>query len=339
MRLIRTILTGILLASCSIEPMRVQTGTAAEDGRQALGWTTNGPAVFGTFTTPRQPAPILTNSEGEILRGPVARPLLITNRVFDHFIPGSLNNLIWTNAIAHTNGRSVAVWSQRSHPPGWPTNPPVAVWNRNSLIWGMKGLTALSPCWQVESAQGQVPVTALTRRHGYTRGHGMGPDGFRTDLAGKKVWFFTADNRLVQATVARMVVRTSGEAGRDYTILLFNQDLPWSIQPMRVATNVLAKYPPVQGAPWPLYQTEQGGGVSAGMPGITLDTFKGGDSGSPNMLPMPGELVFIGGRSTTGPTAAMQADMDELCRQQGLNPNLYQMQWYDLSKFPSYPQK
>jgi hypothetical protein len=54
------------------------------------------------------------------------------------------------------------------------------------------------------------------------------------------------------------------------------------------------------------------------------------------MLPLPGELVFYGGRSTTGPTPEMQADMDELCRLQKLDPRRYQMRWADLSKFPDY---
>jgi hypothetical protein len=62
-----------------------------------------------------------------------------------------------------------------------------------------------------------------------------------------------------------------------------------------------------------------------------VDIWKGGDSGSPNMLPLPGELVFSGGRATSGPGPEMQADMDELCRREGLDPQRYQMQWVELS--------
>jgi hypothetical protein len=32
----------------------------------------------------------------------------------------------------------------------------------------------------------------------------------------------------------------------------------------------------------------------------------------------------------------MQADMDELSRQEGLKPKPYQLQWVDLAKFPKY---
>ena len=56
-------------------------------------------------------------------------------------------------------------------------------------MWGMTGLTALSPCWSGEGSPGQVPITALTRRHGYARGHDMGPQGFSKAHAGQKVWF------------------------------------------------------------------------------------------------------------------------------------------------------
>jgi hypothetical protein len=51
---------------------------------------------------------------------------------------------------------------------------------------------------------------------------------------------------------------------------------------------------------------------------------------------MPGELVFYSGRTTSGPTPEVQADMDELCRQEGLDPKGYQLQWADLSGYPSY---
>jgi hypothetical protein len=285
-----------------------------------LSWSTNGPAVFATVQ----------------ISSPTAA---VTNTVFHHYVPKSLNNLVWTNFIAHTNGRNVRIWATRSHPPGWPTKAPIATWNTNCLIWGRIGLTALSPCWQDEYSGGQIPVTALSRRHGYTRGHGMGLDGFTKNFKGKKVWFVTANNTIVQTRVAGAIVRTVGKSGRDYTILLFKDDLPPSIQPMRVIaqTNLPTQYPGRPGSPRPFFKTEQLGNVSAEVPGFTVETWKGGDSGSPDMLPMPNELVFFGGRSTSGPSAEMQSDMDELCTLQGLNPKKYQLQWVDLSGFPSYP--
>ncbi len=292
-----------------------------------IGWYTNGPAVFyGTI----------------ILQTTISStdPIPYTNKVFHHYLPGSLPNLVWTNLLAHTNGKSMTIWSTRSHSIGWPNSPPEVTWNPQSLIFGMKGFTALSPCWQVESGVGQVPVTALTRRHAYARGHGMGPDGFNKNVAGKKIWFVTADNTVIEATVLRNVVRTYTEAmPRDYTIMLLSKDLPIGIEPMRVVNfdDLYARYPEAPANRRPILKTEQTGQVSADIPGFTCNTWKGGDSGSPDMLPIPGELIFVHGRSTSGGSVAMQADMDELCRQERLDPRKYQLQWLDLSRFPSYP--
>lgn len=261
-----------------------------------------------------------------------------TNLVFDSFQPGTLPHLVWTNFIAHTNGRDMRIWSTRTHPANWPTNPPVATWNTNSLIWGLRGLTAISPSWEGQGAVGQVPLTALTRRHVYARGHGMAAEGFSTKFAGKKAWFLAADNSLVEARVKRVACRITNtqQEHRDYTILLLDRDLPETIEPMAVATMDMVNrfyLIPTQGfVPFPVFQTEQTGYVSTSVAPLTVNTWKGGDSGSPNMVPLPGELVFFSGRSTSGPTPAMQADMDELCRLEGLNPTKYQMRWVDLEK-------
>lgn len=330
---------------------------AASGAGPVIGWQTNGPGVFRVCGTGIQavPGPVVvfrpppTNLPGEVRRvmlmlRSIANVTAVTNTttVFDHFLPDSLNNAIWTNFIARTNGRSMAIWSVRQRPPDWPARPVQVRWNPKSLIWGMKGLTALSPSWQGEGPPGGAPITALTRRHGYTRGHSMGPDGFRTDLAGQRVWFLTTDSRIVETKILRHVVRTMETSHRDYTLFLFASDLPPSIEPMRVAhvddvfTMSHGRYPYCPGAPSFLFKTEQGGNVSAGMPGFTLDTMKMGDSGSPNMLPLPGELVFLDGRTTSGPSPEMQADMDRLCRLEDLDPSKYQLQFVDLSRFPVY---
>jgi hypothetical protein len=79
------------------------------------------------------------------------------------------------------------------------------------------------------------------------------------------------------------------------------------------------------------------GHVNTGIAGFTVAAWKGGDSGSPNMLPMANELLFYGGRSTAGPSYLMQTNMDKLCVLEGLDPRKYQLQWADLSRFPAYP--
>jgi hypothetical protein len=314
-----------------------------------LSFETNGPAVFSVLSyartnvmpsmwASRPPPPAALPREVRerwMMQNTqtVAQVWYFTNRVFDYFQPASFDQFLWTNFIAHTNGRSTLIWSQRAHLPGWPAVPPVVEWNTNCLMWGMKGMTALSPCWEGEGNPGQVPITALTRRHGYTRGHDMGPDGFNTNGTGMRIWFLTTNNQMVEVKARLKVVRTFFNAHRDYTIVLFDRDLPASIQPIHVVafTNQPPLFELVPDAPCPIFLTEQSGHVSAQVPGFMVDIWKGGDSGSPNMLPLPGELVFSGGRATSGPSAEMQADMDELCRREGLDPQRYQMQWAELS--------
>ena len=328
----------------------------AIDSRHFAGWATNGPAVLRLYEStqalpglPLSYCPPPENLPGEIRSAMLlfrvatnVRFLTNTTSEFDHYLPESLNYAVWTNFIANTNGKSMAIWSRRTRPANWPARPALVSWNHSSLIWGMKGLTAICPCWQWEGPPGWTPITALTRRHGYARGHDMGPDRFGTDLAGKKVWFLTTNNLIVETRIARLVVRTRETSHRDYTLFLFDSDLPPSIEPMSVvaASEIFAvphcKYCDVPGTPLIVFKTEQGGNVSAGVPGFAVDTMKGGDSGSPNMLPLPGELVFWNGRTTSGPSPEMQADMDELCKLQGLNPAKYQLQYADLSKYPTY---
>jgi hypothetical protein len=164
----------------------------------------------------------------------------------------------------------------------------------------------------------------------------MGADGVTSNRTGKKVWFLTTNNVLVEAIIQRALIRLTG--GRDYTLLLFTQDLPDSIEPLRVesGTNLLSRYRIFAGAPHPILKTEQGGMMSLDLPGFSVNTWKPGDSGSPDLLPISGELVFIGGRSTSSATPLMQTDMNVLCRIEGLNPDRYQLSWVDLWRWPSY---
>ncbi len=329
------LLIGLLAIVSEPSFAQLAGGSSAGIGSNFLGWATNGPSVGWIYQLTMTST--FTNAEGKVIHRPVSKNFTgATNFAFDHLLAESLHYQIWTNLIDRTNGRTTRIWSVRTHPSGWPEKPPIVTWDTNGLMWGMKGLTALSPCWDREGASGQAPVTALTLRHGYARGHSMGPDGFTTVFKGNKVWFVTTNNTVVQATVMRGVVRCQG--GRDYTILLFKDDLPPTIQPMRVLyyTNMLAKYPYGRAPNSVFFGTEQSGHVSAGIPGFIVDTWKGGDSGSPNMLPFFGELVFLSGRSTSGPSLEMQADMDQLCRLQHLDPKRYQLQQVDLSTYPSY---
>ena len=84
------------------------------------------------------PVPLITNLPGQRVVGDVIE---ISNR-FAGFVPGSLANTVWTGF--HTNGRSLRMWEFWQLPPGWPSKPPVLRWNTNNLMWGRKGMTAIS---------------------------------------------------------------------------------------------------------------------------------------------------------------------------------------------------
>jgi hypothetical protein len=265
----------------------------------------------------------------------VAGVTLITN-TFAGFVPGSLAEAVW--AGVHTDGRSTRIWEFWQLPPGWPSNPPVLRWNTNNLMWGRKGMTAISQVCEGMGAFGQSAATILTPRHAYLRGHSMGASGLHPERVGKRVWYCTRDNQVIERKVQLLLVRT-GEPGSpgDYSIILFDADLPPGIEPMRVADpmKVLRKYLHGDFGYKPVFMPLQGGYVSAMIPGWAIP-IGGGDSGAPKMLPLPGELVFFGGLTTSPPSAAMQADMDMLSRKAGLDPRRYQMQWVNLDEYPDY---
>ena len=197
---------------------------------------------------------------------------LITN-TFAGFVPGSLAGAIW--AGFHTNGRSTNMWEFWQLPAGWPTNPPVLRWNTNNLMWGRKGMTAISQVCEGMGAFGQGAITALTRRHGYVRGHGMGPSGLHPERVGRRIWFCTRDNQVIERKVQVTLVRApdKGSPG-DYSIILFDADLPPDDRAdarggpgRRCSGNTCTFGDPSHK---PLFMALQGGFVSAGVPGWTV---------------------------------------------------------------------
>ncbi|MGC3960411.1 MAG: hypothetical protein QM813_21530 [Verrucomicrobiota bacterium] len=333
-RFLLLILTIVGAGSSAASPEQL-----ISESTNVLGFVTNGPVIWESRAITRvysnsPPAYVLRHAvtNTALLHGPT-RDYTFTNLAFYAFQSSSLSYLVWTNFLAITNGRDLRIWTERGHAPGWPKQPPYAKWNTNSIIWGMKGALALSPCWEGEGAPGQVPLTALTRRHVYTRGHHLGPE---TKLQGQKAWFVRADNELLEFKIKQCIIRVPPTGPGDYTVMLLDRDLPESIEPVAAARlEDMQKFYPVPtagSAPYPFFQSEQGGNVSTGVAPLTVNTWKGGDSGSPNFIPLPGLLVFVSGRSTSGPSPAMQADMDELCRREKLDPKKYQLRWVDLGK-------
>ena len=283
-----------------------------------------------TATNP--PVLLRTNDVG----GSIVKDVIQVSNTFAGFVAGSLAEAVW--AGIQTNGRSTNIWEFWQLPAGWPTNPPMLRWNTNNLMWGLKGMTAISQVCEGMGAFGQGSITALTPRHGYLRGHSMGASGLHPEKVGRRLWFCTWDNRVIERRVKLLLTRARepGSPG-DYSIILFDADLPTGIEPLRVADpdKVRRKYFFGDLSHKPVFMPLQQNHVSAGVPGWTVP-IQGGDSGAPIMLPLHGELVFFGGLTTSPPSAEMQADMDMLSRKAGLNPRRYQMQWVDLDKYPDF---
>jgi len=249
---------------------------------------------------------------------------------------------VWTTLLANTNGETPNVWTIIQQ------NPPKLQWNTKSLIYGKGGYTAIS---QLNSWGVCIPpVTALTGRHGYTRGHGNNVNGALTNnprSPAMTVYFCYPPTNLVTVNVLARIIRNDGVY--DYTVLLFDTDVTTSdITPMCVHSN------PQEGTTQLVELATQQAWY--GQPGTValvspftlapppLPFFPyyqvGGDSGSPEMaLTSNNTLVFLGGTQCSGPgqqgSSQMQVDMDTLTGiansppyNLNLNPANYQMSWY-----------
>jgi hypothetical protein len=280
-----------------------------------------------------------------------------------------LARAVWTNFVASTNARTTSIWLATPRLdifPGdssnnWPltkayyaTNTDTVMTRRtNSLIYGFVGSTAISQ-FNTSTLSGQTPFTLITRRHAYARGHDMGLVGgggnVETNFAGLRVFFVSSSNTVHAATITKRIGRIGMQAdgvGHDYCIVIFSSDLPLSIDVMPVMTmtswstryiNRLGGYPDLS------WETEQWGNCFVNKPialqwyygWVSGPAWKGGDSGSPNMIAVPTRdgrtsLVMHSGRSTSGPSALMQRDIDALTVDAGLNTNNYQMTWFDFT--------
>lgn len=253
---------------------------------------------------------------------------------------------IFANIMTRTNGRSGFMWSGFVY---GQTNATGFTWLTNGFLTGLRGASAISPANELGGSQ--VPGTALTRRHVYIRGHGHSAGGLpnmvSTNLGfiGKKYWFIGTNNIAVSATIAdnRVCDPSNGE---DWTILFLSSDLPAEVEPMRcimdgtwtvtnAATpgNIWNKLPPLP--PWPIFGTCQHNQLSGSDWGYSIfdnhDIHQGGDSGSPNMLLLTNEVVFLSGRTTSGITSLMLSNLNAMTLSAGLSTNSYQPQFVDLS--------
>jgi len=235
------------------------------------------------------------------------------------------------------------------------------VWNTNSALWNKKGLTSWSPIHtsQLTNLSTDVLVTALTRRHIYSRGHSSGSDGYYSYNVtnGEYYYFYTTNNQMVIRRALNKITRISSGKG-DYTITVLDSDLPTTIDTMAQAmqfpmdTNnafagtgdfsVKLNYGSAYNHPVTQLGFCQHGyiGFNSGDNngyGITNffphGIYVGGDSGNPNFYVIGNELAMTSGRTTSGYNIFMQQDIDALSATNGMDPALYQPRFVDVSKF------
>ena len=151
----------------------------------------------------------------------------------------ALRQTVWTNFIAHTNGKSMDEYDYNP-PQGGHTPPVLSRRNTNCLSYNAEGFTAFTLenefSGQGESGgQGQVQGTLITRRHCVFRGHGFSDlawgVGIRSNppAGNQRVWFMTASNTLVEMVTAG-VIGTAGEGKGDWTLAIFTNDVPAGIE-------------------------------------------------------------------------------------------------------------
>jgi hypothetical protein len=255
---------------------------------------------------------------------------------FSNYAPGSLGYALATNITARTNaGRDGVLWDSISVG-GWS-------WHTNSLIYGATGYTALSQMNTVVGDGFPWKFTAITRRHAYTAGHVFGAP---TTL-GKRVYFVGSDGSTVSMTVTNARSRFAyTPVSDDYCIVLFDQDLPATVTPVRVcaSTNFQYKFPFNQAIAnqrfTPSLETCQHGRVgSQQMPIFDSHVMHvGGDSGNPVFFLYGNEVINYGGTSgTLLSTTNFWNDLNALTTAAGLNTNDYQpVFFHEITNFMSY---
>jgi len=311
----------------------------------------------------------------------MSRQMTWTNAAYNTYTwlsnqPNTFSWYIWTNMIARTNGNTMDIWQTKAYSIATRSN---YVRNPNCFMNGISNLTALS---QLQDAIGNEPMappfTALTRRHAYTRGHGAGVETgtaaiTNMECAGKNVVFVGAANEIVTMTCGeRVTSNQSPGVYADFTIVIFTEDLPACITPMKALSqaslNLLQNiyygptiYPTYGYDPSDQYATvrnpyipitserdghlstspgfySSGQGFSYLGPNFAYPNFKAGDSGSPDMFLIGTDLAMGAGR-TTAPASSpvIQQVIDQLSINAHLDPALYQIELVDLTSYPTYP--
>jgi len=279
-----------------------------------------------------------------------AGPALVTNSALT-----ALRLAVWTNFIAHTNGKSMDEYEY--NPPQGRYTPPVrSRRNTNCLTFNSEGFTGVTleneySGQGASGGQGQVQGTLITRRHCVFRGHGFSDRawalGIRSNppVGNQRVWFMTASNTLVEMVTAG-IIGTAGEGKGDWTLAIFTKDVPDSIEVLPLVRTSDYKqylrasnsYPAIT-----VYECQHKKTAIEVNPFFQMpfshDHYIGGDSGSADCMLLPSatgrrfKLALIGGRGCLFQTNYFFQALDALTVWRGLNTNRYQPTFVDLSRY------
>jgi hypothetical protein len=268
------------------------------------------------------------------------------------YVLDDLRWAMWTNFIRQTStisGINNIYEAAHTHPTGWPNaHDPDVAWHANCFLYHYRGFTGISMCnakelWSDGETDINVPpITALTDRIGYLRGHGIaGPrglhvpsPGYTDDWNGTNIWFCDASNNVVKDVIAGAYVGCPYDCGEtnpdwDFTLVFFETNL----NDIGVSPIPFVAAPPVNPeAPYHIcFKKTQNNTFDTGVPGFEVSDWGGenGNSGGPLLLPLPsGDLAFIGGITTVQMTGQatnnIQTALTNLFDYFSANPSLYQ---------------
>ncbi len=291
----------------------------------------------------------------------------ITTTNVELYVLDALRWAMWTNFIRQTStisGISNIYEAEHTHRTGWPnTAGPIVAFYTNSFLCQYRGFTGISLCNARELSvyQGRYqtninvpPITALTDRIGYLRGHGVaGPrglhvpsQGYTNDWNGTNIWFCDTNNNVVQDVIAGAYVGDpNGDQNWDFTLVFFKTNL----SDLGIAPVPYVMAPPSNwNADYHIcFKKTQNNDFDTGLPQFA-DVYWGtenGNSGGPLLLPLPsGDLVFMGGITTaymTGQAVTnMQTALTNLFDYFSANATLYQgsLDWQRDFQFSWYTQ-
>jgi hypothetical protein len=278
-------------------------------------------------------------------------------------VTNSLAFSIWTNVQARCRGKSSNrfIDADRAFTPDGSNAPPLH-YDTNSALWGWRGMTAVM-AYNSYQAKYQYwpwrqPWTLVTRRHAYSAGHQgqvCPPDVVATNWGLCNIWYLSADNVMhkvkIQSAISTTCFNTNFPRSAwlgDMAVCQFDRDLPASIETMPVVKSpdtktwsysgrlrlIMDVHQPDPCSAWvPVFLTDQHAVLWMTAAGIwpSWPWWKGGDSGSPQLIPMPdGRLVLQGGTSGTVNSIVMQEFVDKLCLATGLDTNRYRIETVEL---------